>query len=96
MKRSAEWQPFSRRPSPPRTRRAQGVDRRSSPAAPRTCQKVQPLQASQPLRQRRRSCGSSRPRVAERERAVGAHQRPMPALGIGERRAGLDQAALDQ
>ena len=35
-------------------------------------------------------------RFAERERAVGAHQRLMPALGIDELCAGRDQPALDQ
>src|SRR5579883_3673011 len=34
--------------------------------------------------------------VAEHDRAVGAHQRTMPLLGVDELRAGYDHAALDQ
>ena len=60
-----------------------------------TCQKVQPLQASSP-------CAKAPMRWIEPtaspsdKRAVGAHQRAMPALGVDEFDAGRDHAALDQ
>ena len=59
------------------------------------CQKVQPLQASRP-------CASAPMRwieptaIAERDRAVGAHRRLVPLLGVDQQRAGRNQPALDQ
>ena len=60
-----------------------------------TCQNVQPLQASRP-------CASAPMRwieptcFAERDRAVGAHQRLVALLGVDQLGAGRDQAALEQ
>ena len=61
-----------------------------------TCQKVQPLQASEPLRERADAVDRA-DLVAEHDGAVGAHQRAVTlALGVDELCAGRDHAALDQ